>query len=326
MDIYFEERYGLLYESVENGRACVWKYEGVEGCVRHQFLMRQIPIELNDGPWYDLITPYGYGGPLIEKISDGYTKEDLIKAFNLEFYKYCKENKIVSEFVRFHPLTDNGVDFCSVYNSELNRYTLGTSLLEDDPVLSEFSKGCRKTIRQVYSKGVEFRMIKAPKNIDTFVSIYYENMQRKEANEFYFFSKEYFDALLSAFRDKLLLAEAIYDEKVIASGLYFLSDGVIHVHLSGTDSEYLSLSPAYVLKHGTVCWGKENGCKIVHYGGGLSSSKEDALFLFKKKFAQKTEFPFYVGKKIWNEEVYDRLCVKKSVKKETEFFPAYRSN
>lgn len=324
-DIYFDFQYAKLYEQIENGVACQWKYEGSEGEAEHIFIKREIPWPVHGEKYYDLITPYGYGGPRIVRLADGYCKQELVHAFEKSFAEYCRENRIVSEFVRFYPLCENAADFAEVYNSTLNRYTLGTNLRDyADPVQAEFSKSCRKSIRNVLKKGVTFRITQCPENLDEFVRIYYLNMERKQADEFYFFEKRYFDDILRHLKEKVLLAEVIYEDRTIAAGLYFLTNGVIHAHLSGTDTSYLALSPSYILKYGTAVWGKAHGCDFVHYGGGTSSSSEDPLFQFKKKFAANTEFPFYLGKRIWDEAVYLELCYLNDANLKSDYFPAYR--
>lgn len=325
IDIYFDENYGKLYEKAENGKAIVWEYNGKEGKVRHQFILREIPIKEINGPWFDIVTPYGYGGPIIEEVCAGYEKQDVVQAFYNAFANYCKEKKIVSEFVRFHPLIGNGIDFKSVYNSELNRYTLGTNLKDfADPIQEEFSKSCRKNIRRAISKGITWRVTLSPDNIETFKNIYYSTMDRNNAVEYYYFDDDYFFNCQKYFQKKLLLVEAIFEKQTIAMGLYFVYNSTIHIHLSGTLTEYLYLSPAYILRYAVTLWGKENGYSLIHHGGGRSNSIEDKLFVFKKQFAQNTEFPFYLGKKIWNQEIYDRLCWIKDVDPKTEFFPKYR--
>lgn len=326
MDIYFDEKYGKLYERIENGECVTWTYSGSAGRISHMFIKREIPFLVDNIRYYDIITPYGYGGPYIVEIYEGHTATELLEGFSTAFGQYCQDEKIVSEFVRFYPLSNNGIDFKNIYDSKLNRYTLGTNLeAYDDPVQMEFSKSCRKTIRQVLSKGVTFRVERGEEHLANFIKIYYANMVRKEAADFYFFSETYFQELYHSFQDNILFAEAIYEDRIIAAGLYFLSNGVIHAHLSGTDTDYLSLSPAYILKYGTAVWGKENGYKCIHYGGGTSSSKEDPLYIFKKKFAANTEFPFYIGKKVWNQEVYDKLCALRGCRAENGYFPAYRN-
>ena len=131
--------------------------------------------------------------------------------------------------------------------------------------------------------------------------------------------------LINALKENLLFVEAIYEEKTIAAGLYLISDGIIHTHLSGTLSEYLYLSPAYILRYAATLWGKEHGYRLVHHGGGTSSDKENSLFKFKKQFAKNTEFPFYIGKKIWNDDVYRKLCNMNPNCKDSVFFPKYRA-
>ena len=88
--------------------------------------------------------------------------------------------------------------------------------------------------------------------------------------------------------------------------------------------EYLHLSPAYILRYAITKWGKENGYELIHHGGGRSSNEDDSLYLFKKQFAKNTRFDFYLGKKTWNIEIYNELCNKKGVSKESDYFPAYR--
>ncbi len=324
-DIYFDKNYGKLYEKADNGKAQIFEFENEYGKISNQFLIREIPEKIDRKTYYDLITPYGYGGPIIENLTGN--KEKLISEFENEFSKYAKENNIVSEFVRFHPIIKNYEDFGKMYNSIYMRKTLGTNIEKyDDPVQAEFSKSSRKTIRQILKQGVTYRIIENPENLDEFKRIYYLNMERKSAEEYYFFDDNYFNLILKNFKNNIILAQSIYENKVIASGLYFICNGIIHVHLSGTDTKYLYLSPAYILKYGTVLWAKEHNYKLIHYGGGLSNSEEDSLYIFKRKFAQNTDFDFYIGKKIWNEEIYNKLCDMKNIDKNESFFPAYRKN
>jgi len=324
-DIYFDPNYGKLYEKAENGKAVCWSYDGPEGYVSHQFIQREIPITISGGPWFDIVTPYGYGGPVVESVTEGYSRDELVHAFQQEFSAYCATNRIVSEFVRFHPLVNNAKDFAGIYRGECIRHTLGTNLKDyDDPVGVEFSKGCRKNIRQAIRKGVSWRVTPHPEQIDVFKEIYYSTMERNGASDYYYFDDEYFEHCLAWFRDNLLFVEAIFEGKTIAAGLYFVFDKIIHIHLSGTRSEYLHLSPAYILRYAVAMWGKENGYYVIHHGGGRSNARDESLFLFKKQFAQNTEFEFWVGRKIWNTDIYGILCEACGADRNSPFFPAYR--
>lgn len=321
-DIYFDPLYARLYESIEGGELLAYTFENEMGKVSNTVIKREIPSEAGIG-WFDLITPYGYGGPVIEKLNEGFSEEDIVSAFAEDFGRYCEKNNIVSEFVRFHPIIGNGPVFAPVYGSEYMRHTLGTNLAGfDDPFTEEFSKSCRKTVRRSLSKGVTYRVTPSPDSLESFKQVYYSTMDRNNAPDYYYFGDEYFDAILCDLKDNVLMAEALYEGKTIAAGLYFVSGKTIHVHLSGTLTEYLSLSPAYVLKYATVVWGKENGYELVHYGGGRSNAEDDPLYAFKKKFAAHTEFQFYIGRKIWNQAKYDELSA--NADKNSGFFPLYR--
>ncbi len=323
-DIYFEENYGKLYEHIENGKVKTFKYEDDNGKISNQFILREIPIKIDDNKYFDIITPYGYGGPIIEKCIQE-KKEELLKGYEKNFKTYCKENNIVSEFIRFHPIFNNALEFKKIYDVQFLRYTLGTNLLiADNPMEKEFSKSCRKTIRQVLNKGITYKIIEDVKDFSEFKRIYYLNMDRKKADSYYYFDDKYFEMMDKYFHNNLIQVQAIYETRVIAEGLYFIYNKIIHAHLSGTDTAYLHLSPAYILKYATTVWGKENGFNLIHYGGGTSNSIEDPLYLFKKKFSQNTQFEFYIGKKIWNQQIYEKLCNYKKVSKEEEYFPAYR--
>ena len=128
-DIYFDQNYGKLYEKADKGSAVIFNHESQYGKVMHQFIKRCIPAELlSDGEeLYDIVTPYGYGGPLIVESEDG-CRELLVRSFYEDFSQYCAEQKIVSEFVRFHPIAQNALDFKEVYQPIWDRNTLGTYL------------------------------------------------------------------------------------------------------------------------------------------------------------------------------------------------------
>lgn len=321
IDLYFDENYGKLYEKIENGKANVFEYEDENGKITNQFLIREIPEKVEGNTFYDLVTPYGYGGPVIHYSNN---KEKLLENYENTFTKYCKENNFVSEFVRFHPIIKNYEDFSKMYNAQYMRKTLITKLDEETPEVNQFGKSCRKNIRQAMNKGVSFKITENPDSIGSFKEIYYSTMDRNNATDYYYFDDHYFNDILKYYKNNLILIEATFEDKVIAAGLYFTYKDIIHIHLSGTLNEYLYLSPAYILRYAVTVWGKENGYKLIHHGGGRSNSEEDSLYLFKKNFAKLYDTDFYIGKKIWNEELYNKLCEIKNVDPNESFFPAYR--
>lgn len=90
IDIYFEKNYGRLYENVENGICEIFEVKSKNGRITNQFIKREIPIKIDNNKYYDIVTPYGYGGPIIEYISG--SKEKLLEDYEEEFSKYCNNN------------------------------------------------------------------------------------------------------------------------------------------------------------------------------------------------------------------------------------------
>ncbi len=321
-DIYFEPAYARLYET-EECKAEEFRYECEYGVITNLFLKRKINISLNDGiQYYDIITPYGYGGPVIHSTTD---KAKLIDAYMSEFKRYTENGHIVDEFVRFHPIIGNGVDFKDAYQSIYDRKTVGTNLKYEDVIGAEFSKHRRKDIRRILKDpDIRYEVDEHPDTLDDFIAIYYSTMDRDDAGEYYYFPQEYFRQMLDSFPGHITTGKVFLGDKLIAMGVYFRYGKYLHAHLSGTLSEYLEYSPAYILKYALALYGHEKGYELIHYGGGSSSSPENSLYRFKREFGKNTEFDFYMAKKIWNQDIYYQICEAAGAERNTDFFPAYR--
>lgn len=324
-DIYFEERYCKLFEEVEKGVFQIYNFHNEIGEIRHLFIKRKIPFMLAGKQYFDLVTPYGYGGPQILQCEKG--KEfQLVEAFEADFQQYCIDQGIVSEFIRFHPLFSNAHDFLACYEVAYLRETVGTNLKDyEQPIDQEFTKSAKKNIRQALKAGVEYRCTLNPRVLSDFKSIYYATMDRNDAEAFYYFKDDYFDNLTDLLGEHLLLIEVLYEGEVIGAALNFVYNNLAHTHLSGTLTEFNRLSPASILYYALVVWGKEHGIDCIHGGGGRTNRPDDKLYLFKKQFGVHTGFHFYIGRKIWNENIYNELCNILGAQEETDFFPAYRS-
>lgn len=321
LDIYFSESYGRLYEKVEKGKLEVFEHDSKYGKIRHMFIKREIETNINGEKWYDIVTPYGYGGPIITKSK---TNKNflLIDDFYKDFKEYCRENNIVSEFIRFHPIFKNADSFSNIYEVTNLHSTVGTDIEKHaDPFQKEFSKSARKNVRKALREGVSFKVTKNVEEIAEFKEIYFDTMDRNKASDYYYFDDEYFFQSAKTMSDNILLVKALYENKVIAMGFYFIFGDMIHIHLSGTLKGYLNLSPAYVLRYAVTKWAKENNYRLIHHGGGRTDDKNDTLYTFKKRFGS-LRFDYKVGKKIWNTEVYEELSKDKE---SSDYFPLYRS-
>ncbi len=326
MDIYFEQAYGKLYEKIEHGTCECFEYSDEYGSARNIFIKRPIPWLLDGEQYYDIVTPYGYGGPLVIYAID---KGKLIENYWTSWLKYCKKEKIVCEFVRFSPLVNNQMDFRNKYDTNLNRHTIAIQLLPDF-FESQFTSKCRNTVRKAEKMGVTCEIDNNCKDIDKFIELYYKTMKKNSASDYYFFPMEYFIQLKENLKDRIMLINAKVNGEIISSSLFMYSDKYMHYHLSATNPEYYIYSANNLILKVAARWGVENSKELLHLGGGVSASSEDRLLKFKASFGKEGENlkEFWIGRKIYNSEAYDRFVdISKEGKKEreeSEFFPRYR--
>lgn len=321
-DIYFDPKFGKVYEDVESGKAIHIVVDSNNGTIENNVILREIPDKIDHEIYYDMTTPYGYGGPLITQLNG--KKEKLLQDYSSFMRDFVKKNKIVSEFIRFHPIFSNHKDFETIYSVEQSGNTICTPISECDTFSLQFSKSAKKNIRKALKKGADIKVTESPESLESFKKIYFSTMGRNKATSYYYFGDSYFEKLINYYKKNLLLIEIFYENKVIAAGLYFIYNGIVQTHLSGTLTEYLWLSPAYLIRYAGTVWAEENHMKFIHHGGGTSNSKEDSLYQFKKRFSKEEDLKFYIGKKVWNKDMYKSLVNKKG-SNDSNFFPKYRA-
>ena len=327
LDIYFNRQYGRLCEFVDHGISELFTLTTENGTIENMFIRRPAPWLVDGVQYYDIVTPYGYGGPVVTEVKD---KDSLIRDYASQFEKYCERENIVCEFIRYHPIYRNWEGFSDVYEIVFSRKTVGTNLADfDDPVGSEFSKSARKEIRKATHAGVTCVTIPHPDNLTAFRRLYEDTMDRNNAAAMYYFPDEYYQLLTTELRSAVLEIQAFHEGRTIASEIYFIQGDIMHAHLLGSDDSLLKLNGGALIEATAAEWGKKNGYRYIHHGGGRTSAPDDPLFLYKKKFGKNTEFDFTIGKRVWNKEVYLKLLLKRQEQGPIEdncFFPAYRAN
>ena len=284
-----------------------------------------IPIvirPIDNTTYFDITSVYGYAGP-IYNFQDESLKQELLTYFKNQFNSFCKENKIISVFGRLHPLINqteilNGLG--EIVN--LNKTVSIDLTLDADLQRKGFRKSLKSELNQLRKK--EFIVEQAITNddIDAFINIYYETMDRVNATPNYYFSKEYFYNFLKndVFKSKLLVAKK--DNQVIAGAIFTLTDKIIQYHLAGTTEEFIRETPMKLILDEARLIGNETSAISLHLGGGVGGSDDDSLFKFKSGFSKDFK-QFSVWKYIVDEKVYDELSSNIT---DTNYFPKYRKN
>ncbi|MBW7572354.1 GNAT family N-acetyltransferase [Caproiciproducens faecalis] len=305
-DVYYLSGYVSAFRFAKDGAPFLLYYRG-EG-MRLCYVVQQRDIAespaysgiLERGRCFDWSTPYGYGGPLTE----GFSERGIGDFFAL-LSDYCRSNRIVSQFIRFHPLLENYRVFegkCELYNI---RHTVYMNTKDKAVIDANLESRCRGAIHKAMKNHVQIENSRSEEAQKTFIRMYYETMQRRSAADYYYFSEEFFDDFFAKLADCYRIFYAVLNEEIICSAIIMYCNGSMHYHLSAARKEYFALSPNSLLLYTAACWGAENGCSKFHLGGGVGA--QDSLFLFKRSFHKKGLADFYIGRNIFCEEVYREL-------------------
>ena len=301
-DIYCYENYCKLYETEER-EAIAFVYIKNTNCFILPILIGKIPINKD---LKDFETPYGYGGC----ITNNSEKEFLNESWE-SFVKECIEKKIIAGFIRFHPLLNNYSYAENNIDLYLNRNTIAIDLSLDETDIwnKELDSKNRNVIRKAVDHNLEIIFDDKLENMDIFLNLYYETMNRLKADKFYFFPHTYFLELKKDLERNTMLVLIKKKNEFIASSLILFSGIYAHYHLSASDNNFLKLSPNNFMIYKTALELKSRGYKYFHLGGGTDPSKDNSLFQFKKKFS-KDLYNFYIGKIIIMNDEYNCLIKK----------------
>lgn len=323
-DTYWLSGYVKAFEIHGDGKAMLFYYfsESVRGInvvmkrdiSECEFFKRKI----DKNQFFDFSSPYGYGGWLLEGNDD---KSELFS----EYENWCKDNNIISEFVRFHPVIKNN-KFCEEgYDiTELGK-TVSIDLSSSETIWNNFTSKNRNMIRKAQKNGVRIFNGRYPELYNEFKKIYDQTMDKDNADFYYYFSERFYESLESDLPYNAQVFFAEYDKKIIASAIMLASNGYMNYHLSGSLKEFSGLAPTNLLLYEASLWGNANGYKNLYLGGGVGSG-EDSLFKFKKSFYRGENLnSFFIGKKIFDVEKYEMLLNLRSQRIEGNFFPLYRS-
>ena len=325
-DIYFKYEYFELFKDVYGvePEGIFWKDDNIKIFWTH--LIRNLSnIEIfKEYNYYDLASPYGFGGPLIKPLTENENelKESLQEFYN-KYIKYSKEKRYVTEFIRFHPIFKNYElleDFCSI--NYMYDIVIIDLTLNYDTIWENMTKNnryyTRKAIKEFERSFIQYN----PTNeeINEFLELYYDTMDKNKASSKYFFK---FDFIMNHFKFGNVLITVKNNQNIIGSTAIFLKGkNILHYHLSATNDN-LKNSPSRAVLWHAIEWGKNKGFTWLNLGGGRGTN-DDGLFHFKKSFSNMI-LPFNRGEIIFNDEIYNELSsINQLSENSLNFFPKYR--
>lgn len=340
-DIHFLPEYGDVYRKTYGHEPFLAVFGDEQRFVMQPFVKRR----LNDlpflkdrkilEPYYDIASPYGYGGPVF-RCDSSKDAEELFVAFDAHFVEFCRREKLASEFTSLHPLLEG---WPVVIRSGMAILERRKEVVYIDLLGSEaqrwkaMRKGHKSSITKARKSGVQVRKVEPTAgHFDQLNRLYYETMERNNADQRWFFPKDYFKNCFECLgENRISLFFAYVGETPASASILMHEFDTVYYHFSGSESRFHEYCPNNLLVFEIATWAEAKGYRRFHLGGGVTSSREDSLFAFKSGFSDTTA-ELYTYHRVLDRPTYDRLCALKKEHElaamgkvaESDFFPLYR--
>ena len=321
-DVFYLSGYSksFMREAPKNGMPILLLYEDGEDRAINVVLKRDVALDeklkgkVEEGHYFDLITPYGYGG-FYGNVSDW-------EKLNQAYTAYCMENNYVCEFVRFELFTE----YHAHYDGEVETRThnvVRSLEMPLDEMWMDFKQKVRKNVKKANSFNLSCIIENTGEYLEDFLRIYYSTMRRTDAEDEYYFSKRFYEDV-NEMKDNVMYFHAVYEGKIVSTELVIYGAENCYSYLGGTDRNFFDVRPNDYLKYEIIKWAKEKGLRNFVLGGGYGA--DDGIFQYKLALAPHGEYEFYIGRKIFDNDAYEALVSLRADEDLNEkYFPLYRS-
>jgi hypothetical protein len=325
-DFYHTYDYHIADPVSREGRPVLLFLPTEGGAIALPLIIREFS-DANAGTLYDAISAYGYPGPISNV---GTLTAPVVASFQDALQRELRNLGVVSVFSRCHPLLGNTELVQGLGRLEPCGRTVALDLAAPEEEQKQaYSKNLRRDIRKLVEADVTCELSESAADLDSFVEMYIQSMERVGATAGYFFDRSYFERIVSAADFDMHLFICKMGTRPICGGLFSSVNEIIQYHLGGSDSDYLALAPTKLMFERVRHWGTETGHRYLHLGGGVGGQK-DGLYRFKARFS-KHDYPFFVWKWVVEPDTYSRLVAANTGSEPPEpisydgFFPLYRA-
>lgn len=325
-DVYYLSGYAKAFWINGDGEPVLLYYEDAETRAINVIIKRDLadyaPFvgKIEKNTLFDATTPYGYGGWLVE--GENYS------TLRAEYEEFCQKEHIICEFVRFHPLLENWKTLNELYTEIRLGETVFMDTSSEETIWSNLTSKNRNMIRKAKKNGLKVYWGRDPELITPFMEMYNATMDKDNAEEYYYFGRDFYESILEDLKQNAMWFYAKKDKNIAAAAIFLFCNGKMHYHLSASKKEYQQMAPTNLLLYEAAVWAASQGYLKLHLGGGLGS-EHDNLYKFKKAFNRNKDTLFYIGTKIFDPCKYEE-CVQLRMKngqdynEETTYFPKYR--
>ena len=231
--------------------------------------------------WRDASSPYGYGGPLSTS-----TDAEFLSECWKTYAKFMREQRIVVEYVRFHPLLGNE----RFYGGQIadNRDVVLLDLGAADFAAS-YAPRVRTLLRKADRQEICYVETEFAAAAQRFADFHWAAMKAMGADAFYIFSLEYFRSLAATGMARLGVCVSKRDSGAgdvwLAAAIFLEFGDTVEYHLAASSADGRTVGASSFLIDQAARLASQRGRKCIYLGGGSDRSPQNPLLFFKEGFS-----------------------------------------
>ena len=337
-DIFYETSYCRLLTEETPHRPTMLVYEDDLGTVFDVTVAKAISClpffaDIGDRVPHtpvDLASP-DYNSPVILAEPSDY--DELLRRYRRSVDQYCSDTGVVTEFVRFHPLSAS-VAACPS-NLEIHQ---GAELVYIDlragyeAAFHGYRKGHKSTIKKATREGCGFRFCSNDDGdaVARISQLYIATMLRKDAKSVYLHGADHFQKMISHLGSRVVMMQALAGDEIASANMFLLGRKHVWFKYSGLEQQYRSSGAHTLMLDRAIHWACQQGFDYFMLGGGIKPG--DSTHASKRGFSHLSA-PIHHMKKIHNKQIFNLLIDAKRAydsrlgqPTRTEYFPSYWLN
>lgn len=324
-DCYHTWDFHELSRKNGEGQPLLFLYKGKEGSIAWPLILRL--FRARNKEWKDFTSAYGYPGPLVKGHITASDRAEWTRCI----VRWCKEHAIVSIFSRLNPLIESASVLANLGEIRTIGPTIPIDLREPiDVQRTKFRSSLKRGINKLEKMGAVCKEVDRFANLDEFMNIYEETMSLRDAKDYFFFSREYYEALFSAKDFDARMYGVFLDGRMVCAGIFVYTGNIVQYHLGGTLSSFFGCAPSKLLHDKVRIYATEKGVEWFMLGGGVGGC-DDPLLYFKSGFSR-LKMPYKVANIIMDPVAYEMLeggavaaAQARGMTMNPDYFPSYRS-
>jgi hypothetical protein len=275
----------------------------------------------------DLASPE-YNSPIV--IAEPGAVGELLRRYRRAVDEYCLESGVVTEFVRFHPLSESATAFADLLDLHQAAEMVYVDLRRGyDSAFCGYRENHKRNIKKALKQGAMFRFCPSRDEEATSLlhKLWSEAMLRKDAKSIYHHPLEHFVGFVQALGDRALIVESLVDNDVASVDVFVLGRKHIWHKYSGLDQRFRVTGAHTFAFDRTIHWAWQAGYEYFMLGGGMEQG--DSTYQYKYGFSHLAA-PVRHFKKVHDQKALNLLLEAKSayntrlgLETKQQYFPSY---